>query len=100
MNNEEFLDEMRRRREASQTPVQGIPQEVPSQEIPTQISQQVPDTSLGEVRVVSDKTPVQESKGLIGMLIRYGIAKNSQQANTILFGVFIVILIIIVWIWL
>ena len=102
MNNEEFLEEMRKRREASESSVQGMPQEASTQ-VPQQASPQIPpqgsDVSLGEVRVVSDKTPVQERKGLVSLLIRFGVAKNSQQANVILAAVFIVVVVIIIWIW-
>lgn len=102
MNNEEFLEEMRRRREAAESSVPSTPQEISPpvpQQAPPQTSTQGPNISLGEVHIISDKTPVQERKGLVSMLIHFGIAKNSQQANVILSITLVAVVLIIIWIW-
>lgn len=49
--------------------------------------------SLSSIRV-----PMRQYRGLIGLLIRWKIAKNEVQANLILIGAIIVILIITIFI--
>lgn len=86
--NEAFLAEMRRRREAAgENPVQGMDQ--PSAPSPVQ------NSSYNPLPPVADST---SEKGIIGFLIKQGIVKNKSQAEMLLLGVLVVVLILIAWI--
>lgn len=79
MDNEEFLAEMKRRREAAEA------------EKKTHTQYTIPgNTSVG--------AGGGSEKGLVGMLMRLGVAKTPSQANNILIGVIGASVLFIAWV--
>lgn len=80
-SNEEFLKEMQRRRQA---------------DTPATLPQETNYEALVAQRTTLSST--EEPGGLAGLLLRFGVVKNKQQANWVLLGVFVGIVLLIVYI--